>query len=637
MDGRVIYSGNDFYNYKAHIATVKWQNIETRRFFELKSGLVSSRIVSGSNELDAKYPWLEPSFSHVIVETDGSDKMSPEQFKTYIKETLKGQDKYLMKEFYDLLKDEPIELVKGGDKELTFRYELAGREIDAWKEDFVKTGQGLTTLDLTIGRCGAAFHVYREFKENVHRPAADVLVNKIRDYVALNKGIKCVNLSHMRGAVIPLEGGIIKLLIGYPALEELRIGGLFADAYDQLAQLLLHPDCKLKVLRIDSESYVSANKTEAEPNDDFATALLKKTAPLESLFISKITSVTLASAIGELCTRPNGLKVFGLGDKTSNAEARLILLRAVATSRTLEEIGLFTVGSRLVIEDNKRTYVKLMTDEVTSFIVENVPRNPSLKTLNYVNLELTPEQQAKILSIPTLQTIARLRATDLSFLKVTKQLQHLKMWLKDAPEQVEVLREFLADELCPLKELDVSHNDFKNSEVMAILARGLAKNRSIEKINFEKLQFKKNDEVEKELQELMTQWLESNDCQLVDVNFQYVYTLSFGVDHTRRILKALVNNKKMKKIRASFKVDVEDYSLLVDLFSKNSTLAVITSISKVYHDEEDNYPEFTDEQILALRALIEASPTVQCADLGFLLTSAEIEEANSIPAEYFIR
>ncbi len=195
-DGHTTYSGNDFYNYKAHISTVKWKNIETERHFELKCGLVSSRIVSGTNELDTKYPWLEPSFSHVIVETDGSGKMSPEHFKTYI-ETLDGRDRSLMASFYELLKDNPMEFVKG-DKELSFRYQLVGVQIDAWKEQYKKTGQSLPSIDLTKGNCGQALSSYRAYKD-LNKPAAESLANKICEYLALDRHQKCQIMQRPRG------------------------------------------------------------------------------------------------------------------------------------------------------------------------------------------------------------------------------------------------------------------------------------------------------------------------------------------------------------------------------------------------------------------------------------------------------
>jgi hypothetical protein len=464
-DGVVKYSGNDFYNYKAHIATVKWQNIETRRFFELKSGLVSSRIVSGSDELDAKYPCLEPSFSHVIVETDGLDKMSPEQFKTYIA-TLDGRDQYLMEAFYDLLKDNPMELVKGGDKELTFRYELVGRQVEAWKEDFVKTGRGMPKLDFTtrMSTCDRALESYRNFLE-VNRPAAESLTNKIQEYLALDRHVKSVNLSHARAKLVPLEAGIVKSLIGYSALEELIVAGETAEIYEQLAQLLLHPDCRLKVLRIDYEEFADHSRKFNVAN--FADALLKTSAPLESVFINKISDEHLATSLSHMCTRPNGLKKFDVGTRfsSSKAEALIILLRGVVTSKTLEEISLFDVGRKEVIEGNKRKYINALNDELIELISSNLRQNPSLRVINSVKLPVTPEQLSKILQVPSLREIKRVDTTDLSFLRVTRQLEKVKLYAGGCtPEQAEYLRKFLADEKCTLKDLDLSNNNFTHAE-----------------------------------------------------------------------------------------------------------------------------------------------------------------------------
>lgn len=607
-DGVAKYSGNDFYNYNAHIATVKWQNVETSRFFELKSGLVSSRIVNGgASELDAKFPWLEPSFSHVIVETDGSNKMSPEQFKTYI-ETLDWRDRSLMETFYDLLKDKPRELVKGGHKELTFRYELLQLQIDAWIENFTKTGVGMTKLDFAAknSTCDQALSVYRDFHES-NRPAAEALCHKIQQYLALDRHVKSVNLAHIRASLVPLEAGIINSLIGYASLEELTVSGESGEIYEQLAQLLLHPECKLKILRIDGEDFYP--RTSAKINlANFSESLLKTTAPLESLFIGKLSDEQLAISISHLCTKPNGLKKYDIGTRISGkAQALVILMRGVVTSKTLEEISLFDVGRKQVIEGNKRTYVSAMDDELAEFIAVNLPQNPSLRVINQIRLEVTSEQLSRILQVPTLRAINRTATTDLSFLKVTKQLERVNFLIaRCAPEQAEHLREFLADENCTLTNLDLSQNDFTHSETMGVIMRGLAKNKSLRILNLSNIRIG-NTLIEEEVSESLLQWLESEGCPVVQFNsVEGAAGLSFKDSQAQRILAALVKNKTITKFQASLYVSAEEYHVLMDLIATTSTLTHLSTVSK------HRGFNVSEQQILDLQAALEAKTSLKC-------------------------
>jgi hypothetical protein len=443
----------------------------------------------------------------------------------------------------------------------------------------------------------------------VNRPAAEALTNKIQEYLALDRHVKSVNVSHARAKLVPLEAGIVKSLIGYSALEELIVSGETPEICEQLAQLLIHPDCRLKVLRIDCEEFTDHSRKFNVAN--FPDALLKTTAPLESVFISKISDEQLATSLSHMCTRPNGLKKFEVGTRfsSSKAEALIILLRGVVTSKTLEEISLFDVGRKEVIEGNKRKYVNALNDELIQLIGSNLSQNPSLRVINSVKLPVTPKQLSKILQVPSLREIKRVDTTDLSFLRVTRLLEKVMLYAGGCtPEQAEYLRKFLADKKCPLKDLDLSNNNFTHAESIEAIARGLAKNKSLRILNLSNIRIN-SPQIAKELRDSLVQRIESSDCNLIDVNLSQAYGLQFqDSSDASRILVALCKNKSLTKFQASIDLSADQYQLLMDLINNNSSLTYLSTFSK-HHRLGFNV---SDDQVLALQAAVNAKKGFTC-------------------------
>jgi hypothetical protein len=571
----VHYTGNDFYNYKSHISTVKWVNLETQRHFELKSGLLYSNIVGGESEDDKKYPWLEPQFCHVTVETDGSGKLTPITFKKYIEETLKGRDKTLMKAFYDVLKDDPIELVKGGSREVDFRLALVGRQIDSWKEDFVKNGKALTKFDLNEDPCYLALDFYTKIgPQNMH--ALNILKEKIIDYLKTNTNVTQTGLCKKTS---PFEPTVLELLIGNPNIEELTVCPSTQESIEKLAQFLLHSDCNLKKLKVVEDRYGSFQDENDEENSKkqlnfsvLAEALIKSSAPIVSLEFDIIGTGDLATAVAELCRRPNGLKHLKFGtDYRVPQNIKEILLRGQVLSTTLRSVVLLELGR--------------WSDEVTDLIVKNLPLNTALETISNFSFPMNAANRTKALQISSLKQIRHVDLQDLSFLAVTKKLSNITATLNCTSEQMKILQDFVSHEDCALETLFIARSTFQLGAGVT-LAKGLVLNKSIKTLNCSTMKFGNVEEVQ-EFSKLIAEWLEKPYCKLEELHLREMSLVSKDTKTLQRnsttvtplthatltrLMTNLVNNSTLKKLSIDISCNEADVPLFTELARKNTTL-----------------------------------------------------------------
>lgn len=564
----VELTGNDFYNYKSHISTVKWTHLETQRHFELKSGLLYSTVVSGESEDDKKYPWLEPQFCHVTVETDGSDaKMTHVTFKKYIEETLKGEDKKLMRAFYDIIKDAPMELVKGGSKEVDFRFELVGRQIDAWKEDFLKNGRALTNFDLNEGPVSLAFDFYTKIgKKNLS--ASNTLQEKIIDYLTINTNITHIGL-HKKAS--RMEPNILDALIGNPNIEELTVWPTTQQSIDKLSELLLHSACKLRHIEVLTDQIGSFQDEDNEDSMNtqlnfkiLADALVKSSAPMKSLKFDNIGPEELANAVAELCQRPDGLQNLQIGgERRMPQKVKEILLRGQLLSKTLHSISVPELGR--------------FSDEVTDLIVKNLPLNSSLETIRNFSCSMKAADRAKALRIPSLKQICHVDLQDLSFLEVTTKLTNISATINCTAEHMQRLHDFVSRDDCALEELLIPRSTFP-TRAGVTLAKGLVLNKSIKKLTCSHATFGSAEEVY-EFAELIVEWLKKPYCRLEELHLREVSlvskdtktlqrtsnTISPFKDATfDRLMINMARNSTLKKVF----VDVECFAADLPLFTK---------------------------------------------------------------------
>jgi hypothetical protein len=597
-DGKIHYSGDDFYNYKAHISTVKWQNVETQRHFELKSGLMYSNVVSGETELDTKFPWLEPQFCHVIAETDGSGKMTPEGFKSYIEGTLKGRDKMLMKQFYEVLKDDPIELVKGGSQEVNFRLELVIRQIEAWKQEFLKTGKS-ANVNLSSDACGLALGSYEKIGPQ-NQAQLGILKEKLVEYLKTDKNITGF---HLHKKLVSFEADVLDVLIGRSDLEDLGVFLSTQEALESVSLLLLHPACKLKKFSVyRSTDYFDDDEDEKQELNYavFAEALLKSNAPLEILVFDAVPNKEVANSVAELCRRLNGLKLLKM-EPRSTLPVGEIVLRGQLESKTLQEIALpqFDKASA----------------ELTEFIVKNLPLNPSLETISRIWYPITHAQLAQALRIPSLKSLSASSLQDMSFLTVTTQLTNILAPLESTAEQLSTLQDFVTREDCPLETLFVEKSILQPG-AGAALAKGLVQNKSIKTFNLRKSTFKDPEDA-KAFVELIVEWLEKPYCKLEKVNLSEM--ANFGVifegQILQRLLRALKTNNTLKELLVSINCTAEDIPLVVELVSQNSTLA------RLQFGGKPN--KFSDEERAPLVAAVKASTSLVMFTASFLSNSEQ--------------
>lgn len=573
--GKVTYSGDDFYNYKAHISTVNWKNVETQRNFTLKTGLLYSNVVRGNNIEDTKFPWLEPQFSHVIVESDG--KMSPDGFKKYIEGTLRGNDRKLMRAFYKILKDDPMELVKTSPKLVDFRFELVERQMDAWKTKFLKKEKTVTDFDLDKGPCQLALSFYDEIsKEN--QPALDSLKNKISEYLQTNTTLRRISMNNQ---ISDIEPYVIECITGMPNIEDLVVAQATNESIEKVSQLLLDPNCKLKRLEINFTPYLH-RKQQHEPSfAPLALALSLSDAPLESLVFDRISiDAELANAIEGLCKRLKYLKY-----TTRSQVVQKRLMKAQAESKTLKEISIVDLGSADLVE----------------FIASNVPLNPSLEVIRYHNCFMNTTQLANLLRIPTLKKVTCQNLQDLSFLGVTSKLSDLNASLTCSPEQIAWLRNFVLRDDCCLESLTGEKSSFEPGAGL-VLAMGLVLNKSIRTLNLNKATFNGAEDAAK-FAELMAEWLEKSYCKVENIDLSEVSNFFFAGKTLHKLLRALLNNSTVKKIAVSVTVTPEDLPLFVELVTKNSTMEHVEFSGNVQ-------AELTREQRAPLKQAIKVNKTL---------------------------
>ncbi|MBP5977787.1 hypothetical protein HW132_35065 [Brasilonema sp. CT11] len=519
----------------------------------------------------------------MIVETDGAGKMTPEGFKKYIEGTLKGKDKGLMQMFYEVLKDDPIELVKGGSQEVNFRFELIGRQIDAWKQELLTSGKAATSFDLQEGPCGRALDFYSKIGKN-NQEALATLKEKILDYLKTNKNIIEV---HLNKRLSDLEAVVVDALIGHPNLEKLTIFLHTQEAIEKVSQLLLHPDCKLKSLLVDA-AHVGYSYEDDEDDDtekkgrDYsvvAAALLKTSAPLEELQFETMPNEDVAKSVADWCTRPNGLKRMFVRNAISENSSE-ILTRGQVESKTLKEVSISAVNPK----GKENT-------ELAEFVMKNLPLNPSLENIGFIRyVPLTAEQLAKALSIPSLKKLSWVSLADMSFVSTTSQLKEINTPFSCTVEQMTPLSNFLIAENCPLETLLVEKSTLEPG-VGVTLGKSLVHNKSIKTFNLRKSTFKDNEDA-KCFVDLIIQWLEKSYCNVSSINLGEMSNVIFAGETFKRLLTVLKTNTSLKQLTINATCTAEDLPLLIELINQNSTLVnlEIGGTSRVKLSAEERAP-----------------------------------------------
>jgi hypothetical protein len=613
--GKLCYEGDDFYHYKSHISTVKWSFLDTQRHFELKSGLLYSNIVTGESEEDKKYPWLEPQFAHVTVETNGSGKMSPETFKKYIDEQISGREKKLMLAAYDLLKDDPIEVINDGPKEVDFRLQIVGRQIDAWKKKYLDDGVSMKTFDLTAGPSGLALTFYQDVTQENWK-ALSQLADKIIEYLKLDQGVTSVNLGNKLAMT---EGKIIASFYDEDFggwIEELKISGDGSGCHQKLAEFLLTPkSAKFRKLHIKSRDYNEYYTYRNEGLSILAAALRKSEAPLETFILDRVDNWDMAEAVYELCTREkNGLKHFeAAGGDSPKCEAQV--LRGIANSKSLESISVNDLGFVRDDVDGQIWFKPVLDTALSRLLMANLPLNPSLKTIKNWYYKLSPVHLSVALSIPSLRSLSGIVLEDLSFLAKTSNIERLQANIPTiTPENMKYLADLIAREDSPLESLEIRHAKLECGAGSA-LAKALANNKSLKTLDLNHVVIKGNSEVY-DMMVAITDWLEQPDCKIENLDLLDIREsrdLIFWGENLRIILTGLAKNNKIKHLKLAAKFDLPELDLLTELIRTS------TSLTHIKIESVDT--NFTEEQKAPLVAAIKANQNL--VEFVSYFTSAE--------------
>lgn len=517
-----------------------------------------------------------PHFAHVVL--DKSVKMTADQYRTYVDKSLDGTHYNIFNNFFDILKENPMVLASGSKKIKQQRFEILGRQLDLW----IAHPEQTTQVDFSLEKFQDIFTSFTDHSE----PVTEVFLSKMKT-VFDTCHIRSVNLTGGEyGLLKYIEDKLVHMLIGKPELEDLAIEGYSVSTEDAslkvLYDLLLHPQCNLKSLKISGEPFEGDSIA-------LAKAFLNMERPLAKIELQKIADKELADAILELATK-GSLKRFYCG-MSRNKEIDKKVLLIMARAPALEDALIFS------IQDESQS-------EIYEELAKNLPLHNNLTTVKVTGRNFDEQLLSRMLSIPSLQRLEIEDATtNFDFLSHTPLLQYLKA----RGGSQGALGEFVKSDTCQLKELDI----WITYDELDSLGAGLVQNKSLPKLQIN-VSKEKDRAAFPKFGEFLAVALENGiPLRILDVGCY----LRIEPEEMIQIVKAATHHPYLEKvvIELSEIVSEEGIESVIDLIQTNKVL-------KEFH--VSNYasrPEvkWTEEQKKRLIDALEQSDTLT----GFSMTS----------------
>ncbi len=399
--------------------------------------------------------------------------MKPEQYKEYINNVLKADDKKIFLGFFDVLKDEAL-IIKKGDKPEVQRLEIVGKQFDYWSSH----PDLPVDLDLNEGRFGAALESYNTERYIREADAVFEKLKRVLDTCPV-KRLVLPNLRH--NLLFNKSAQILQLLAGKSSLEELTIKSISDKILSSLIQLLTHQECRVQSFRIEIRRAFSSKYSQ-----EIASAMLSMKNPLKKFATWIVPELKLADAIYNLATNGTltGIRItFADGEK----EVLRRVIEAIVHAKGLEEVELPNLETE---------------DELFKELAKAWKGNTTIASVAINGWSYGERLLNMALSLPSLNTL-RLNATsEFDFLAVTTKLEKLEIMTKVTPVAAANIAESLARDTCQLQVLII--NAALEPNALIALSAGLAQNRSLKTFKCELVE--NNDEgVEELTQSLVTQ------------------------------------------------------------------------------------------------------------------------------------
>ena len=513
-----------------------------------------------------------PHFGHVVL--DKGIKMTADQYKNYIDKVLNGDNYWIFRDFFDVLKSDPIFLVSGNVEQAKQRLDIVGRQIDFW----IKQPDQIREIDFSTEKFARVFSLYEDLNVTAATDELLLKIDKLFDTCQI-RSVKLANFE-MLAAV---ETKIVEYLVGKPYLEELVIVGYNeknnSSAMTSLCTLLLHPQCRLKSLKITAVPI-------EQHSVGFTNALLNMECPLENIEMDCVVYKEVADAIFELSTK-RSLKRF-YSKNGNNIETNKRILFAIANSSSLEDCQIFNIdatANRSVYED----------------IANNLSKNGNLTTMTVVGSQYDSQLLNRMLSVPSLRAVKSECSTDFGFLENTPLIQSLDM--KGSGMR---LAELLQSDTCQLQYLTL----FTDFSFLDEFGASLVNNKSLQRLKL--CVYKEKKEIPSNFGEFVASAIE-NRIPLRELEFNEYLRIS--PESVEKIVKAIIHHPYLERvvIGASEILSEQAMENLIELVNTNKVIKKFY----VFNYGRSSQHKWSDEQKKRLIGGLEQSDTLQ----GFATTN----------------
>ena len=410
---------------------------------------------------------MEPKFAHIVL--DKNAKMNPEQYKEYINNVLKREDKTIFLGFFDVLKDEGMVIKKGNTPQIQ-RLEIVGKQFDYWA---AHPDQPIDLIDFNDNKFDAALTCYNQ--DNI-KELANKAFQKLKKVFDACQIRRFSLPSYFTNMLYDNSAEMLQLLTGKTFLEELTLESDSDAIFAALLNLLSDPNCRLKHLAIAHYDFKAIN------SELLAEKLLQMKFPLKKITLRLVPEIKLAEAIFTLATNGSLTSIFIASDRGDQAALDRVI-EAISQAKNLEEVELPDLKNPKNCEELARGW----------------QGNTTLTSVEVREWNGQKNELQMALTLPSLKSLKLENAiSGMEFLRTTTKLQKLEISLEVSLEAAKGIADLLALDACQLQVLIFRRMGQKKLTpgVVKALSKGLAVNRSLKTF---KCELASNDEGTEEL------------------------------------------------------------------------------------------------------------------------------------------